>query len=476
MKDLYLELSHSQLGKSLFEALSLPNPPELHRSPDQSLSLPKGQVLIAGSKHAQLLKTVVSVLDADGISLCSPVYEGELNQTLSKHRKAKRTQNIHEVSLNSDSNQRYRFVIFDASGIKNINDLSALHLFFNSALPHLKRNGRVIVLSNTPKDNDQAFEHSVRGGLEGFVKSVSKEIGKKGASCNLLYAESPNERQLRAPLAFLLSEKSCFITGQSIYAANGSATMARNIDWSKPLSNKVALVTGAAQGIGAETAKILARDGAKVVCLDIPQNQHKLNALAEQIDGFALPLDLSVDNAPQTLATQVASQLGVIDIVIHNAGITRDKTLARMPQHFWDQAIDINLNKIIDIDQTLLSKNLINPRGRVICVSSISGIAGNFGQSNYALSKAGIAAYVKRQATVADKGITYNAVAPGFIETDMTGKVPAITRQIGRRTNAFGQGGLPLDVAETIALFCHPAAQSLNGNVLRVCGQSILGR
>jgi len=114
--------------------------------------------------------------------------------------------------------------------------------------------------------------------------------------------------------------------------------------------------------------------------------------------------------------------------------------------------------------------------GRIVCVSSIAGFAGNFGQTNYAASKAGVIGYVESMARQLKNGITINAVAPGFIETQMTAAMPVTIREAGRRMNSLSQGGLPVDVAETIAWYCNPLSRGVNGNVVRVCGQSLVGK
>jgi 3-oxoacyl-[acyl-carrier protein] reductase len=142
----------------------------------------------------------------------------------------------------------------------------------------------------------------------------------------------------------------------------------------------------------------------------------------------------------------------------------------------WDSVLDINLSGQERINEALLERGLIGEGGRIVTVSSIAGIAGNRGQTNYATSKAGVIGLVQSTAPVlAGRGITVNAVAPGFIETAMTAKVPVLLREAGRRMNSMAQGGLPVDVAETIAWFASPGSGTVTGNVVRVCGQSLLG-
>jgi 3-oxoacyl-[acyl-carrier protein] reductase len=141
----------------------------------------------------------------------------------------------------------------------------------------------------------------------------------------------------------------------------------------------------------------------------------------------------------------------------------------------FPSAIAVNLTAPERITTVMLEEGAINPNGRIIGVASIAGIAGNMGQTNYAASKAGVIGFVQALAPALKDGITINAVAPGFIETQMTAAIPFMTREVGRRLNAMSQGGLPVDVAETIAWYANPASSAVNGNVVRVCGQMMMG-
>jgi 3-oxoacyl-[acyl-carrier protein] reductase len=170
----------------------------------------------------------------------------------------------------------------------------------------------------------------------------------------------------------------------------------------------------------------------------------------------------------------VRSRHGGVDVLVHNAGVTRDRTLSRMSEREWDQVIDINLTAVIRIDTALTA--LMRAGGREICLASIAGIAGTVGQTNYACAKAGLIGYVrKRAALLAPRGITVNAVAPGLIETRLTAAMPVLVREAGRRLSALGQGGEPRDVAEAITFLASPGAAGINGSVLRVCGGAFLG-
>jgi 3-oxoacyl-[acyl-carrier protein] reductase len=197
--------------------------------------------------------------------------------------------------------------------------------------------------------------------------------------------------------------------------------------------------------------------------------------LTNELEGDYLALDITAKDAAQRLAHQVLTEHGGIDIVVHNAGITRDKRLANMDADRWNAVLDVNLVAPQRITDELLAQKLIRDNGRVVGVASIAGIAGNVGQTNYAASKAGVIGLVDSLEGVLENGITVNAVAPGFIETKMTAAVPFATREVGRRMNSLSQGGQPVDVAETIAWLADPASTAVNGNVVRVCGQMMLG-
>jgi 3-oxoacyl-[acyl-carrier protein] reductase len=307
--------------------------------------------------------------------------------------------------------------------------------------------------------------------LEGLTRSLGKEV-RRGCTAQLVYVAEGAENVAASTLRFLLSARSAYVSGQVVRVRPAAQV---SVDWQKPLAGRTALVTGASRGIGAAIAHVLARDGARVLCLDVPAAQQALDAVAQEVGGETLAYDIAAPETPAQLAQQLAA-LGGIDILVHNAGITRDKTIARMTEAAWRSVLDINLSAQLQINDALLAANALRAGGAIVCVSSISGIAGNLGQTNYATSKAGVIGLVQASApALAERGITINAVAPGFIETQMTAAVPFAIREAGRRMNAMSQGGLPVDVAETIAWFACPASTGVTANVVRVCGQSLLG-
>jgi 3-oxoacyl-[acyl-carrier protein] reductase len=364
-------------------------------------------------------------------------------------------------------------LVFDATGITGSTGLRTLYDFFHPHARAVYPSGRVIVLGTQPELVAEPREAVAQRALEGFTRSVGKEFGR-GVTAQLVYVAPGAEEGVESTLRFLLSARSAYVSGQVIRI--GTAPVSPPADWERPLDGKVALVTGAARGIGEAMARVLARDGAHVVCLDVPAAGEALAKVAGELRGTAFQLDLTAVDAPDRLAEHLQARHGQIDIVVHNAGITRDKTIFRMKPEAWDAVLDVNLSSQERANDALLGQDLIPSGGRIVDVSSIAGIAGNRGQTNYATSKAGVIGLVKTYApTLAARGITINAVAPGFIETAMTARMPLFLREAGRRMNSLSQGGLPVDVAETVAWFANPGSSGVTGNIVRVCGQSLLG-
>jgi 3-oxoacyl-[acyl-carrier protein] reductase len=372
--------------------------------------------------------------------------------------------------------RRMRALVFDASGVDGSEGLGALHGFFNPLLGRLERNGRVVVLGRPPHDRSAARAAAAQAGLEGFVRSLSKEIGRQGSTANLVVVADGAEARAEGPLRFLLSTRSAFVTGQPFWVTDvaQAAVEVAPTRWERPLEHKVALVTGAARGIGAATARRLAEEGAEVLCLDLPSDDAPVARLAREVRGGVLLANVTDADTPARVAAELRSRGGV-DVVVHNAGVTRDKTLAKMSAEAWDQAVDINLGAVTRITDALLD-GVLKDGGRVVCLSSVTGIAGNVGQTNYSASKAGLVGYVEHlSAELADRGVTVNAVAPGFIETRLTAHIPPVIREVGRRLSSLGQGGLPEDVAEVIAFLASPGAIGLTGETIRVCGGALIG-
>lgn len=468
MSDLYLKLVNTPVGKTAAQSLGLPSPTPLKRLKRVDQPFIEGDVLIGAANGARAIATLGRILGASPAALFHA--EGPLSLSDS----AKAGNKARALALADVSDARFSALVFDASGIKQPADLKALYEFFHPTLRKLASNGRVMVIGQDPSTCRKPPQAAAQQALEGFVRAVGKEVGKKGSTANLVWLAPNAENQLDSTVRFFLSPRSAYISGQVVRISKADESRASNPV--APLSGKVALVTGASRGIGASIAETFARDGATVIGLDIPPALDELQSVMSSIKGKALACDITDPAAPKLIGDLIEKETGTVDFVIHNAGITRDKTLGNMPEHFWDMTIAVNLTAEELIDEELMARSLLQANGRIVCISSISGIAGNFGQTNYSAAKSGVIGYVEAMAKQLKNGITINAVAPGFIETQMTAAMPFTIREAGRRMNSLSQGGLPVDVAETIAWYCNPASGGVNGNVVRVCGQSLIGK
>ncbi|MFV2018583.1 3-oxoacyl-ACP reductase [Micromonospora sp. LOL_023] len=468
MGDRYASFATSGPGRTIVRRLGLPEPPPLRRH-TPGATLTTGPVLVGAAAGGRLAGEVHRLLTAAG---CTTVAQDDA------------------------AGPPLGALVFDATGITDSPSLRALYDFFHPVARRLDRCGRVVVLGTAPPDCPTPRAATAQRALEGLTRSIGKEFGR-GITAQLVYVdpavasdtdadtgtntaalpagETENLAGLESTLRFLLSGRSAYVSGQVVQVGPAPPD-ARPADWDRPLDGKVALVTGAAQGIGAAIARVLAREGAHVVALDVPAAGDALAAVTNDIGGTAVQLDLTASDAPDRLADHLATRPGRVDIVVHNAGITRDRTIARMDAQRWDTVLDVNLSSQERINDVLVDRELLPDGGRLIGVASIAAIAGNRGQTNYATSKAGVIGLVAAMAPVlAGRGVTVNAVAPGFIETRMTARMPLLLREAGRRMNSMAQGGLPVDVAETVAWFASPASAGVSGNVVRVCGQSLLG-
>ncbi|MFE4381426.1 3-oxoacyl-ACP reductase [Streptomyces cyaneofuscatus] len=367
-------------------------------------------------------------------------------------------------------------IVLDATGVATAAGLGDVHAALHPVVRSLAPGGRIVVLGTVPSPDDH-HQAAAQQALEGFVRSLGKEIGRGSTVQLVRIPGGASAHAAGSTLRFLLSPRSAYVSGQVIEltsAAPGPAAPDPVADPAAPLTGRTALVTGAARGIGAAVASVLARDGARVIALDVPGAREELERTADRLGATALPLDITAPDAADRIAAAAPAGLGVL---VHNAGITRDRRLANMPADRWASVIEVNLDSVLRTTDVLLKAGAITRGGRIVATASIAGVAGNTGQTNYAASKAGIIGLVRSLGprAAADHGVTVNAVAPGFIETKMTAAVPLFIREAGRRMNSLSQGGLPVDVAEAVAWFAQPDSTAVNGQVLRVCGQSLLG-
>lgn len=468
MKDGYIDFANSPMGAKLVNALGLPKPLPLERyQPGQPVV--KGSVLVGGGGEPRLLEALASVFQRIGA------------QTLAHERLPQWVSVANKAGLitgrwggNGKPGEKVKALVFDATGLTDSTQSDALYWFFHDAARSLLPCGRVIVFGRPPEQCKSPRQAAIQRALEGLTRSLGKEL-KKGSNAQLVYVAEGAEEQIESTLRFLISPRSAYVSAQVIRIGVPVGTAETPADWAKPLAGRKVLVTGASRGIGAAIAEVMAREGADVICLDVPQAKEPLEAVARKLGGKAIAMDIGAEDAPQKLV-DAAKADGGWDVIVHNAGITRDKTIANMKEHLWQLVVNVNLSTQERINDAMVSAGALRRGGRIVCVSSISGIAGNMGQTNYAVSKAGVVGMVQACAPIfSEYGITINAVAPGFIETQMTAAIPFAIREAGRRMNSMSQGGQPVDVAETIAWFASPASAGITGNVVRVCGQSLIG-
>jgi 3-oxoacyl-[acyl-carrier protein] reductase len=464
MTDRYQQFANSSVGRVVSKQLGLPQPQPLRRYEPSQPAI-AGPVLVGAASRGRLTQQLFGIFAATG---------ADVYVTGDQHlREAGSQTGVDPTVFDPSQDVRFGSLVFDASDIESTEGLSEVYAFLSSALGRLEACGRVVVFATPPSDCESVASAVAQRALEGLVRSVGKEL-RRGATAQLVYVSPGAEANIESTVRFLLSAKSAYVSGQVI--SIGLAEASTPQQWDRPLEGKVALVTGASRGIGRAIAQVLSRDGANVICLDVPAQQPQLTQTATEVAGSELELDIADSDTPGAIARHLADEHGGCDIVVHNAGITRDKTIARMTDQQWDAVIAVNLASQERINNALIAEDMLRDGARIVCVSSVSAIGGNRGQANYASSKAGVIGLVDALAPVLSKRqATINAVAPGFIETQMTEAMPVLTREAGRRMNSLAQGGQPLDVAETISWLASPASGGINGNVIRVCGQSMLG-
>ncbi len=476
MNDFLLELGQNPQARRLIKSLGLPIPvPQVLRrshSPYEERPLAERAVVVAGA--GELGSVLGDTLSRAGANPHVVGDEAALEPWRDPGEAFGRPATLHAPGEPPEG-LRADALVFDATGIGRPEELRTLYDFFHPWIGTLEKSGRVVVLGRPAGRRSRQAAAAASAALEGFTRSVAKEVGRQGATGNVVYVEPGAEERLPAVLRFLLSDRSAYVTTQPFFVT-AAAKAADRRPLTRPLEGRVALVTGAARGIGAATAELMAQEGAHVVVLDRPADDGPASKVARAIGGSVLLVDVSDPEAPERIVSDLTERFGGVDVVVHNAGVTRDKTLRRMKPEHWDQAVDINLASVVRITDALLEGPL-RAGGRIVMLSSIAGLAGNVGQTNYAASKSGIVGLVENLAPkTAERGITVNAVAPGFIETRLTAAMPVVIREAARRMSALGQGGLPEDVGQVITFLSTPGADGITGQVVRVCGGALVGK
>lgn len=444
MTDKYLNLVSQGPARNLAKKIGLPQPAVLRRyEPGQPLVT--GPILVQG--------------DTPGADKLAAAL---LNWNLDVRRHAVPREKLGAILLVLD-------------GLLRPEDLEKPVLTMAASLRDLGPGGRVLTVSRPANEAETPAAAAARQGVDGFLRSLAKELrgGATGNGILLASGVETTSPSVLASVRFFLSGRSAFVDGQFLTVSTAGDVPGEE---HMPLSGKIAVVTGAARGIGAAIARTLHRDGASLVLVDVPAAGDQLAAVANEVRGTALQLDITRAGAGQKIIDHAVQRHGSLHILVHNAGITRDKLLVNMDHSRWNPVININIAAQLRINEALLASEHFRNTPRIVSVASTSGIAGNRGQTNYAASKAGVVGMVQATAPLlAEYAGSINAVAPGFIETDMTARIPFTLREMGRRLNSLQQGGRPSDVAETIAFLASDAAGGINGEVLRVCGQNLVG-
>src|SRR4051794_30453678 len=283
VSDWYRDFANSGVGTTITKQLGLPRPAVLRRyEPGQAL-LP-GPAVIGLVGEGRLRKALTELLNAEGVGVQSAV-----------------------TADGSGDGEKPAAVILDATGLRTPADLAGAHGFLAPAVKRLRATGRVLILADPPSEADSPAQAAARQALDGLVRSIGKEL-LNGSTANLIHVPEGAEGSIASPVRFFLSGRSAYVDGQVLAVSAADLPTAEDAD--EPLAGKVAVVTGAARGIGAAIAKVMARDGAHVVVVDIPAAGDKLAEVANEIGGTALQLDITADDAPQRLIEHLRGRDG----------------------------------------------------------------------------------------------------------------------------------------------------------------------
>lgn len=346
-------------------------------------------------------------------------------------------------------------------------ELAGLYSMLHDGVAALHEKGRVVLVVRSPST-------LVSAGVHAFVRSLAREIGRKGTTVNAVIGSDLTQS---APMvAFLASERASYVTGQSWSLLPGAIP-----GFGPPTTPRLAVVTGAAQGIGESIARVLAASGYRIALLDLESQERTGKAVCDSIGGEPagmafFPCDVRDDEQVERVLERARSlsPMGTIDLLVNNAGITRDRTFRNMTLQEWAEVYAIDLSSVLTVTRRALPR--LSPTARVVNVASVTGLAGNFGQTNYAAAKGAVIGYTAQAAKeVEARGIGITAVAPGLIETGMSLHIPALQREVARQMTSLVQSGLPIDVAMMVEFLGRREAWPLRGQTVRVDGGMFFG-
>ena len=345
MSDRYLDFANSGVGGWLTGALGLPRPTPLRRRAEAGAGL-VGPLLLGPDGNGRLAATLGRLAGASG----------------------------QKAHAEWSPDVRYGGLVFDASACADAGAAQGLYRFFHQAIRSVAEHGRIVVIGAPPELMADAEGEAIQRGLEGFVRSLAKEA-RRSIAVHLFYVAPGAEDAAESTLAFLLSPRSAYVSGQPI-RVGAAVSVADQIGH----KGRRVLVTGASRGIGEAITRLFVAEGAQVTALDVAGATEGLSALSVELGVDTLALDITAPDAAETLLADAKSR-GGYDVVIHNAGITRDRTLARMEPGEWDSVMAVNLSAPLAITRALIEGEGMCPNGRIIAVSSLTALPGIWGRA-----------------------------------------------------------------------------------------------
>jgi 3-oxoacyl-[acyl-carrier protein] reductase len=364
-------------------------------------------------------------------------------------------------------------LVFDATGIADSTQLVALHGFFHPTVRRVRPSGRVVVVGTPPRACVTPREATAQRALEGFTRALGKEIGR-GATVQLVAVAPGAENQIESTLRFLLSPRSAYVSGQVVRIE--PSPVHPELDWERPLLGRVALVTGAARGIGAAIAEDLARLGWPVG-VNYSSDADGASAVVARIEAAggratALQGDVSDEADVDAVFDALEDRYGPVLVLVNNAGTRHDRLLGGLDPESWSRVLDVNLTGAFLTSRRAIGKMVRRRFGRVVNVSSISASQALPGQSSYAASKAGLEALTRTVAVeVARRGVTVNAVAPGVVDT---GFLPDSAEEWMDSVPAK-RPATAAEVAALVRFLVSEEAGYVNGAVVRMDGGLLAG-